>query len=100
MKTEATKLIDILNLAIIDFIKKVEATPKLSAAYIGKANFIVGAALQSTFVLEQVEKRGERDYKQRPEIVDRLFREAAEFAVSLQAESCGIPARLAIQIKP
>lgn len=100
MKTGATKLIEILQLAIRDFIQKVEAAPRLSADYIEKANFIVGAALQSAFVLEQVEKRGERYYKQRPEIVDRLFREAAEFAASLQAESCGIPARLAIQIKP
>ncbi|MDP1593530.1 MAG: hypothetical protein Q8L80_04710 [Gallionella sp.] len=100
MKTEATKLIDLLNLAIRDFIQKVEVAPKLSAAYIEKANFIVGAVVQSTLALEHVEKRGERYYKQRPEIVDRLFREAAQFAASLQAKSCGIPARLSIPIKP
>lgn len=92
MKTETTKLIDILQLAIRDFIQKVEAAPMLSAADIEKANFIVGTAKMNVFVLEQIEMRCEQGKAK----IDRFLRESAQFAASLQDESCGIPAKLTI----
>lgn len=88
----ASVLISTFQLAIIDFTKKIESDPTLSAADIESANIVVAMAALNAFNLEQVVKQGADYYGKNRMKVDRVLREASEFAASLQAEGFGVAA--------
>lgn len=91
MKTEAARLIEVFQDAIVDLVLKVESDKTLSATDIESANIVVGMAMLNAYNLAQVVQRGSDYYDNNSEKVDRLFREAAAFARSLQAEGFGVP---------
>ena len=86
----AATLIAIFQRAIVDLTQKIEREKHtLSAADVESAHVVVGIAALNAFNLEQVINQGADYYERNRQKVDRLLREASQFAESLQAEGFG-----------